>query len=107
VQPLVWARVVYSRPAWQLKEEASDAHRWLLNIAIDFIKNGPDDGIPVGEDAEDGTVIRQVSVQELHVQYTVKYWPIGRALLITTIEIRHWEPLDDTPTLGTKRSQRQ
>lgn len=40
-------------------------------------------------------MIRQVSVCELHVQYTVKDWAIGRVLLITTIEIRHWEPLDD------------
>jgi hypothetical protein len=107
VQPLVWARVVYSRQAWQLRLEMSDVYRRLLDIAIDFIKNGPDDGIPVGEDDADGTVIRQVSVQDLQVQYTVKYWPIGRALLITTIELRHWEPLDDTPTLGTKGPQRQ
>jgi len=54
-----------------------------------------------------GEVIRQVSVQDLHVQYTVKYWSIGRALLITMLEIRHWEPLDDTPALGTKRQRRK
>ena len=107
MQPLVWARVVYTRQAWQLKEETSDEYRRLLDIAIDFIKNGPDDGIPVGEDDEDGTVIRQVSVQDLHVQYTVKYWPNGRALLTTTIEIRHWEPLDDPSTLGTKGPRQQ
>ncbi len=107
MQPLLWARVVYTRQAWQFKQALGDAHQRLFDIAIDFIKNGPDDGIPVGEDDADGTVIRQVSVQDLHVQYTVKYWPVGRALLIATIEIRHWEPLDDTPTLGTKAPQRR
>lgn len=103
MQPLAWARVMYNRQSWHAKQELSDEQRMLLDIAIAFIKNGPEDGIVIGTDAADGTVIRQVSVREIHVQYAVKYWHIGRVLLVTTIEIRHWEPLDDGPTLGTKR----
>lgn len=107
MQPLTWDRVVYNRQAWHAREALSSTHRQLLDSAIDCIKNGPEDGLPVGEDDQDGTVIRQISVRELHVQYTVKYWQIGRVLLITTIEIRHWEPVDDGLTLGTKRRRRR
>jgi len=107
VQPLTWARVTYSATAWRVKQQLSDEERELLDIAIDFIKNGPEDGIEVGKDEDDGTVIRQVSVRQVHVQYTVKFWQVGRVLLVATIEIRHWEPVDDGPTLGTKRRRRR
>jgi hypothetical protein len=100
--PLTWARVVYAADAWAAREAMSTDERRLLSAAIAAIKNGSEDGAFIAED-EDGTVIRQMSAQQVHVQYAVKFWAIGRVLLITFIEIRHWEPLDDSPTMGTLR----
>lgn len=107
MQPLTWARVNYTAAAWRAKQQMSDEERALLDRAIAFIKHGPEDGIEIGRDDDDRTVIRQISVRQVHVQYTVTFWQVGRVLLITTIEIRHWEPLDDGPTLGTKRRRRR
>jgi hypothetical protein len=98
--------VVYRQQAWAITNALSASYGRLLERAIAFIKHGPADGIPVANDEQDGTVMRQISVHDRHVQYTVKYWPIGRALLMITIEIRPWEPLDDTPTVGTPDPKR-
>ncbi|RRR68051.1 MAG: hypothetical protein EI684_18070 [Candidatus Viridilinea halotolerans] len=101
MQPLRWARVVYARQAYAMIQTMGNEHRRLFDAAIAAIKNGPDDGQFVAKEA-DGTIIRQFSAQDVHVQYAVKFWTIGRVLLVTLIEIRHWEPLDDSPPLGTR-----
>ncbi|PDV96810.1 hypothetical protein [Candidatus Chloroploca asiatica] len=102
MRPLTWARVNYAMRAWQVRQQMSADERSLLDSALAFIKHGPEDGLVVGTDEGDGTVIRQVSVRQIHVQYAVKLWQVGRVLLITMIESRHWEPLDDGPTLSSQ-----
>ena len=63
-----------------------------LNICdLLVIKNAPEDGKFYAL-APDNTRLLQITGANMHVIYAVKYWPIGRVLLIVTIEIRDWEP---------------
>jgi hypothetical protein len=64
--PLTWTRVVYSTDSWAAREAMRTDERRRLSAAIAAMKNGPEDGVCIAEDA-DGTVIRQMSAQQVHV----------------------------------------
>jgi len=91
VQPLTWARVVRSPRADAVYQQMNDAERARFDRIIAVIKNAPEDGKFYAM-APDNARLLQMTGANMHVIYTVKYWPIGRVLLIITIEIRDWEP---------------
>ena len=91
MKQLTWARVVYAHEAYAVREAMDQEHRRRLDRIITVIKNAPEDGLFVRQ-APDGAVLRQMTGADTHVVYAVKYWEIGRVLLIVTIEIRDWEP---------------
>ncbi len=93
MNPLIWARVVFSPQADAIRQRMDQAHIHRLKRVIQVIKNAPEDGL-FSRETPDGTVLRQMTGMDTHVVYAVKYWTVGRVLVIVTIEIRDWEPRD-------------
>jgi hypothetical protein len=91
VNPLIWARVALSPRADAVHRQMNDAEHARFGQIIAVIKNAPEDGKFYAL-ASDNTRLLQMTGANMHVIYAVKYWPIGRVLLIVTIEIRDWEP---------------
>lgn len=91
MKPLIWARVVRSPRADAVYRRMNDVERARFARILLVIKNAPEDGKFYAL-APDNTRLLQMTGANMHVIYGVKYWPIGRVLLIVTIEIRDWEP---------------
>lgn len=90
MQPLIWAGVPHGPRADTVYRRMSAAERARFDRIIAVIKNAPEDGKFYAL-APDNTRLLQMTGANMHVIYAVKYWPIGRALLIVTIEIRDWK----------------
>ncbi|NNJ13702.1 hypothetical protein EKD04_025585 [Chloroflexales bacterium ZM16-3] len=93
MNPLTWARVVFSPQADAIRQRMDQEHIHRLRRVIQVIKNAPEDGKFFAEES-DGTVLRQMTGADTHVIYSVVFWPVGRVLRIARIEIRDWQPLD-------------
>ena len=91
MKPLIWARVMRSPRADAVYRRMNNAERARFARILAVIKNAPEDGKFYAL-APDNTRLLQMTGANMHVIYGVKYWPIGRVLLIVTIEIRDWEP---------------
>lgn len=104
MQPLVWARIAFSPHADAVRRQMDQTHRDRLDRVITVIQQSPEDGDIYGT-MTDGTRLRQKTGADTHVIYAVKYWPVGRVLLIVFIEIRDWEPLDDSNIRERRRGR--
>ncbi|NJO81895.1 MAG: hypothetical protein HC828_03330 [Blastochloris sp.] len=103
---ITWARVIYERQAYAVREAMTEEERERIDRVIEVIKNAPEDGSHYAN-ASDGTILRQMTGGNIHVIYVVKHWAIGRVLGITTIEIRDWEPLDTGDVQGATKKRRR
>ena len=88
---LTWARVALSPRAQATLEQLTEAQRVRFWQIVSVIKNAPDEGAFYMRNS-DGSIARQMTGADTHVIYTVRFWPIGRVLLIVLIEINDWVP---------------
>jgi hypothetical protein len=86
-----WARVALSPRAQAVLDTLTPAQRTRFWQIVSVIKHAPEDGAFYMRNA-DGSISRQMTGADTHVIYTVRFWPIGRVLLIVLIEISDWQP---------------